>query len=280
MIAPSIWPNGASAALTITFDDGYADTYCQTAAWLADRGHKATYYVISRRVGAYFERLPTATWHDWRCAAQMGHEVASHSATHSPMAGPLCDVRRILLGILDSPDRRAFIRQSFQRARALRGYRPDAETPQERVDPLLEPSISRREIRRQLPGCRVSSFSYPAGRLDRAARRAVADAGYLSARGNQVGVNPGVSSPYALRNICLGPGLMLKELEPWLLRAVGQRGWLILTFHLVSNDNTAHYPYHCSVPDFQRIVERIERLPFWVASQQAVVEHCGMSAPG
>lgn len=279
MIEPPIWPNGASAALTITFDDGYADTYRQTAAWLADRGYRGTYYVISRRVGTYFERLPTATWHDWRCAAQMGHEIASHSATHKSMAGPLCDVQRICLGILDSPDRRGFIRQTFLRARVLRKYQSEADSSQERVDPLLEPSISRQEIKSQLPESPVSSFSYPAGRVNRAARQAVARAGYLSARGNQVGINSGADSLFALRNICLGPGLSLKELEPWLHRAVDRRGWLILTFHLVSNDNATQYPYHCSVPDFQGIVKRIEGLPFWVATQQAVIGHYGLSSP-
>jgi len=279
MIKRLIWPNRACAALTIAFDDGYADTYHETSAWLAEHGLGATYYVVSRRVGTSFENLPTATWENWRRAAQLGHEIASHSVTHTSMAGPYCDIRRIFLGILAAPDRRALIRQTVLRINALRKYQPKASDLQDHIDRLLEPSVSRQEIKHQLPECPVVSFSYPAGRINRAARQAVAKAGYQSARGNVAGVNRGIDSPFALRSICLGPGLTLQEMEPWLLRTIDQGGWLIVTFHLVSKTNSAQYPYHCSVVDFQRIVNRIIGLPFWVTTQQAVVEHFEMGTP-
>ena len=279
MIKRFIWPNDACAALTITFDDGYADTYHETSVWLAEHGLGATYYVVSRHVGTCFENIPTATWENWRHAAQLGHEIASHSATHASMAGSYWDIRRTFLGIVAAPDRRAFIRQTVLRTLALRKYQQKSNDLQDHINPLLEPSVSRQEIKHELPECPVVSFSYPAGRINRAARQAVAKAGYQSARGNEAGVNRGIVSPFTLRSICLGPGLTLDELEPWFLRTIEQAGWLILTFHLVSKTNSAQYPYHCGVVDFRRIVNRIIELPFWVTTQQAVVEHFEMGTP-
>jgi peptidoglycan/xylan/chitin deacetylase (PgdA/CDA1 family) len=273
------WPNGTCAALTITFDDGYTDTYHETSAWLADHGLGATYYLISRQVGTSFEDLPTATWENWRLAAQSGHEIASHSATHAAMAGLSSDVRRIMWGLLTAPDRRALIKQTVLRTRALIDYKPEAADIQDPINPLLGPMVSRQEIIRHLPECPVVSYSYPAGRMSRSARQAVADAGYHSARGNAAGINDHNGSLFALRSICLGPGLTLQDMEPWFLRAIEQSGWLILTFHLVSRNRASHYPYHCSVEDFRRIVERIMKLPFWVTTQQAVVDYLKTGTP-
>lgn len=274
----SHWPNDASAALTITFDDGFADTYHETAAWLADKGLGATYYIVSRRVGTNFENIPTATWENWRQAAHLGHEIASHSATHAPMAGLFSDVRQFILGSLAAPDPRVLLRQTILRTKALNQYSYRTIDILEPINPLLEPAISRQEIEHHLPGRPVVSFSYPAGRINRAARLAVAQAGYISARGNQMGINLDVASPFALHSICIGPGLTLHELEPWLQRAIERGGWLIITFHLISVANPTQYPYCCPVEDFKRMVNRIQELPFWVANQNAVVERSRLGA--
>lgn len=278
MVNRNIWPNGAAAALTITFDDGYLDTCNETSAWLAALGLGATYYVISRRVGTPFENIPTATWEHWRQAALLGHEIGSHSATHAPMAGALSDFRRIFLGILTAPDRRAYVRQTLLRIHALKNYPPEPDENQDRIDPLWEPRVSRQEIRQHLPECPVQSFSYPAGRINRTAYQAVAEAGYQSARGNQAGINRGFNSPFSLRSICMGPGLTLQTLEPWFHRVIEPGGWLIITFHLVSAGNFTQYPYFCSVADFRKICNRIMELPLWVATQEDVVNHLEMDA--
>ena len=273
------WPNGKSAALTITFDDGFADTYHETCGWLAEREIKATYFLISRYVGKCFENIATANWENWRLAAGQGHEVASHGATHATMAGLKAGIDPVLRGILSAPDRFSYFRQIFFRFLALRKYQKPANNSPGLVDPLSEPQVSRQEIRQHLPNCQVLSFSYPAGRLNLAACQAVEAAGYLSARGNQAGINIGGNSPFTLRNLCLGPGLTLPELEPWLRRTLDQSGWLIITFHLVSKNNSTLYPYHCSVSGFRQMIHRIEKLPFWVTTQQAVVTYLQGNMP-
>jgi peptidoglycan/xylan/chitin deacetylase (PgdA/CDA1 family) len=274
-----IWPNGSTSALTITFDDGYADTYEETAVWLAERGMGATYYVVSRCVGKDFENKPTATWENWHNASSLGHEIASHSATHASMAGFFSEIGPVLGGILAAPDRGGQFRQIILRAYALMKHRYSKDGIRDELDPLMEPAISRQEIIGKLPECPVLSFSYPAGRVNPAARQAVVAAGYHSARGNQAGINLDKNSLFALRSLCLGPGLERQDLEPWLLRSIHQNGWLILTFHLVSKNNPTQYPYYCSVADFQRIVDRIQELPFWVANQQSVIEYLGKREP-
>lgn len=273
------WPDGKCAALTISFDDGYADTYQETSKWLAERGLAATYFIVSRLVGKHFEKIPTATWENWRLSAAQGHEVASHSATHASVVGPRSAIGSIFGGILAAPDRAVQLRQLILRIHALRKYPKSDGNGHGKIDPLLEPQVSLQEIQQQLPEYKVLSYSYPAGRFNTAVRRAVIDSGYRSARGNQAGINKGSSSIFGLRSLCLGPGLALPELEPWFFRTIDQGGWLIITFHLVSKDNPTQYPYHCSDVDFQCIVKRIEELPFWVATQQAVVDFLGSGQP-
>jgi hypothetical protein len=212
-------------------------------------------------------------------AARQGHEIASHSATHAPMAGLLSDIGPVFKGILSAPDRFAHIRQIILRMFALYSYPKSAKNVQSFIDPLLEPRVSRQEIQQHLPDCQVLSYSYPGGRLNAAARQAVAAAGYLSARGNQAGINNGFDSPFALCDLCHGPGLTLTEMEPWMLQTIDQGGWLILTFHLVSKSNPAQYPYTCSVLDFRQIIKRLQKLPFWIATQQAVVAYLGKNTP-
>lgn len=273
MVERLIWPNCALAALTLTFDDGYADTYQETCSWLAERGLGATYYVISHRVGTWFENLPTASWDDWRQAALLKHEIGSHSATHTCMAGLTSDLRRMLAGVRAAPSRYQFVRQTILRVKALREYHSNSKVRAELINPFLEPLTSRNEIQDRLSDYRLDSYSYPAGRLNRRALQAVAAAGYRSARGLDPGINDIRRNRFALRSICPGPGLSLRDLEPWLALTLRWGGWLIITFHLISKLNALQYPYHVEVSEFKRFIRAAEKLPFWIASQQAVCDH-------
>jgi peptidoglycan/xylan/chitin deacetylase (PgdA/CDA1 family) len=75
---PFTWPNGARAALSLTFDDA---RYSQVDIGLPilDRyGVKATFYVSLR---PFLERVD-----EWRAAVANGHEAANHTVRH-PCSG-------------------------------------------------------------------------------------------------------------------------------------------------------------------------------------------------
>ncbi len=78
----AIWQGGASGAATLSFDDGYVETYNTVIPILAEKNINATFNVITDRVGGVYGKLRLADWGDWRKAAEMGHEIASHMATH------------------------------------------------------------------------------------------------------------------------------------------------------------------------------------------------------
>ena len=177
-----IWPGAARAALTLSFDDGYAATWAATIASLQARKICATYNVITGRVGTSFEGLQTATWANWREAAEMGHEIAAHGVSHAALAGSVSDLRRLLQNCLASPDRIAAVRGVLAvvsvLGRARRGKAPQPDPPQPRP-PLAELMLARQAIEAAL-GAAPESFAYPAGRHNRASRQAVRAAGFTS----------------------------------------------------------------------------------------------------
>jgi hypothetical protein len=154
------------------------------------------------------------------------------------------------------------------RWRALTAWQPDrVELRQVPADPLAEIAISKDQIQRQIPGLKVTSFAYPSGRHDRAARQAVAAAGYRSARGHTYGLNGSGSDPFALRAVGLGAGLAPDDIVPLIEKARTTGGWLILALHLVSEQNADNYPYWLSTAEFQRLLDRLQRAPLWITTQ-------------
>jgi len=68
------WPNGARAAVSLTYDDGY-DSQLENAVPLLDElGLKATFFLTVENIDA---RLS-----DWISVAKNGHEIGNHTMTH------------------------------------------------------------------------------------------------------------------------------------------------------------------------------------------------------
>jgi len=273
MVQHRSWPGRALAALTLTFDDGFADTNHETCGWLAARGSAATYFVITKYAGKHFENLQTASWGNWQEAASLNHEIASHGATHVPMAGLASELRRLIVSIYHSPNPIQLFTEFWQRFLALRRYQVVGQLKESRGLASSEPSISRNEIMDQIDQYSVQSYAYPAGRYNKSAQSAVAAAGYTSARGLEPGINNSGVNPFALRSLCLGTGNSMSHIRPWLERTLEQSGWLILTFHLVAEENQNQYPYFCSTKEFKSIILEIEKLPIWVATQGVIARY-------
>lgn len=274
------WPAGAQAAVTFSFDDGYAATYETTVTCLHERCLCATYNVITDCIGAAFEQLPTATWSQWRQAHGLGHEIASHSASHVALAGSFSDLRRFLKGLYGAPDRIVHAAQLATRARALwafNGNRRSRATVlsfrRSSIPSTADLAASRLSIERAVQGASVESFVYPSGRYNSASRGVVATAGFKSARTLDLGLNHAFCDLFALHAIALGPGTTVDDLAVWLERAVQSRTWLIVVLHLVARHNPTNYPYFCSLSEFQRLLDAVQSQPFWIATQRQVVRH-------
>ncbi len=72
--APSIWPNGAKAAVSLTYDDGLATQLDHGLASIEAAKLKATFFLTHDNIEGR-----TA---DWVEVGRLGHEVANHTMTH------------------------------------------------------------------------------------------------------------------------------------------------------------------------------------------------------
>jgi peptidoglycan/xylan/chitin deacetylase (PgdA/CDA1 family) len=85
LIAPAAWagarrwPNGARAAVSLTYDDGLDSQLANAVPALDARGLKATFFLTEENMQA---RLA-----DWQAVAAEGHEIGDHTVTHP------CDLR-------------------------------------------------------------------------------------------------------------------------------------------------------------------------------------------
>jgi len=70
---PDIFPDGVSAALSLSFDDARA-SQLEGVRVLDDHGVRATFYVLPAGVATAPER--------WSALAASGHEIGNHSNTH------------------------------------------------------------------------------------------------------------------------------------------------------------------------------------------------------
>jgi peptidoglycan/xylan/chitin deacetylase (PgdA/CDA1 family) len=76
--APFAWPDGARAALSLSFDDARTSQVDAGLALLDSYGAKVTFFVVPSAVEQRLE--------GWKKAAAAGHEIANHSLTH-PCSG-------------------------------------------------------------------------------------------------------------------------------------------------------------------------------------------------
>jgi peptidoglycan/xylan/chitin deacetylase (PgdA/CDA1 family) len=72
--APIAWPNGARAAVSLTYDDGLDSQLDYAVPQLQAARLKATFFLVQQNMEA---RLA-----DWQAVARMGHEIGDHTENH------------------------------------------------------------------------------------------------------------------------------------------------------------------------------------------------------
>lgn len=266
------WPSGKQAALTLSFDDGYLGTIQASLPVLKERGLNATYNIITGLAGTSFEGLPTAGWDSLQTVREQGHELACHSDCHLPMASWTGEVKKLLAGLANSPQPGLYLRQIVRTARTLARQPTHPPAPGARL--VNDLKASRLEMERNLPGLRVQSFVYPAGRYNQASQRLAADAGFSSARTLLPGINQNHTCPFALRALVWAPAARIAEITPWLDTALRQHGWLVVVFHYIGAENPGSYPYFCASQDFQRFLDQAIQRDLWIAPQGEIADYC------
>lgn len=68
------WPDGARAAVSLAYDDGYRSQLENGVPELAERGFKATFFLTVQNINAGVA--------DWVALSKKGHEIGNHSMTH------------------------------------------------------------------------------------------------------------------------------------------------------------------------------------------------------
>jgi len=111
------WPNGASAALSLTFDDGRSSQVTHAVPLLDSFNVKATFYAQPENL---LEELEL-----WQQAIASGHEIGNHTIGH-PCTGNFAWVRYdgVVLETYDLERMRAELLQANDELEELLGVRP------------------------------------------------------------------------------------------------------------------------------------------------------------
>jgi peptidoglycan/xylan/chitin deacetylase (PgdA/CDA1 family) len=117
------WPNGAKAAVSLSFDDARPSQLDVGLLILVPYGLKGTFYVSPN---AMLER-----WAGWRKAADLGHEIGNHTFTH-PCSGNF----------------------PWSRTNALEDYT---------LEQMETDILKAQDLIRQTTGVSPTSFAYPCG---------------------------------------------------------------------------------------------------------------------
>ncbi|HXX65636.1 MAG TPA: polysaccharide deacetylase family protein [Polyangiaceae bacterium] len=198
------WPNGALAAVSLTYDDAIPTDLDVARPALDRHGLRATFFLT----GSSPEVAKRAD--EWKALGRQGHELASHTMFHP------CD-RSF-----------AWVKRGF----ALQDYDLD------RMDRELQDSLA---LLRTLGAERGPyTFAYPCGSTwigeGRTSYVGLTEKYFLASRGLGGTVADPRTDPLASIPAVSGDGKSGAELIAMVRAAVERSGWLVLVFHGVGGD--------------------------------------------
>jgi peptidoglycan/xylan/chitin deacetylase (PgdA/CDA1 family) len=265
------WKNNARAALTLTFDDGYRDTWEYSLRILVPLGVKATHYVVAGAAGGIFQGKKMASWAEWREAVEAGFEVAPHTLSHCMLAPSFVHrLTRAAAYLLRGNTRIPLTTRWKRLFSAGMGEGPGAKQAAEFARELEE---SKRIVEHET-GVEVLSFSYPGGWHNAESEELVKAAGYLSARSSDPGYNvPGKMNRHALKTQMWHKFTRSEEANRWVDRAVESGAWLIETYHLLGETNPSGHFYFTDLRSFSQHLDYIAQKDIWLDTQQNVAKY-------
>lgn len=200
---PVAWRDGASAALSLTFDDGDVSQLTEGVEVLQRVDVRATFFVLPHNARRNRKR--------WRAMAELGHEIGNHSTSHVCGSGAM-RTRRVVLDDLTLDDIEADL----------------ADASRQLLEAL---DVAPR------------SFAYPCGQTFVGRGLGAQSYIPVVARMFDVGRTFNDRWPNDPRHCdlakvaCLNSdGRTLDDLRPWLEDTVARSGWLVLGGHAIGRD--------------------------------------------
>jgi peptidoglycan/xylan/chitin deacetylase (PgdA/CDA1 family) len=196
-VSVATWPNGASAAVSCTFDDRLTSHVDVVRPDLDRFGFSGTFFVI--REHPSLPQLSSDYLAKWQALGESNHEIGNHTSTHPedlPSLAPTEIARQ-----LDGCDE--FIERVLGHSRAASFAYP------------------------------FGRHGPPTGHLRECARSRFA----LSRSTHPTQVGPNAATPDemdALQSFTIDRSCTLEQVQQQLDKAIESRGWVILTFHKVA----------------------------------------------
>jgi len=238
-----VWPDGKSAAVSLTFDDGVQSQWETVIPMLSERDMLGTIYIPMADDGAFYRFQD-----HWRDAVAAGHEIGNHSMTH-----PCC--------------RNLWI--------AGNGLNTDCMTVEQVEAEIVE---AKRRLEDELPDQPEHSFAYPCG--EKQVGRGVNKQSYVPAvarhhiAGRAVGDGISINDPAQVDLADIWAPMPVDETGQRLVeitqRALDQRKWAVLAFHGIGDEHLSN-----SVETFAYLLDWLDerRESVWVDSLIHVARH-------
>jgi peptidoglycan/xylan/chitin deacetylase (PgdA/CDA1 family) len=234
-----VWPNGARAAVSLTYDDGLDSQLDNAAGSLEAAGLRATFFVTRDNADARAK--------DWASLAKCGgHEFGNHTVTHP------CDLR-------------GYTAASFARREILP------------MQAWLDDHVGRNPLRLFAYPCSATDLG-PGDANQQLARyeALLKTTGFRGARtcDEDDPNSPGYAraAPYRLRASATTSDRDDPELPTAYVRDAMQRGdWAILVFHDILKERTG--PGETSIATHDAVLRWLAAQPVWCAPMGQVLDH-------
>ncbi len=259
-------PDDVNGIVTLSFDDGYAETIQSVRCILEDSDFRATFNIVAGLVGVSLRDRKSASWDELRGLVAAGNEIASHGMFHLPLVSSVRSQTRELSRLISN--------QPIRPLRMLKHLpRIHPAYIVKNVRDTRELESSKKMIEKNIPSYRCVSFAYPNGNYDEKLRTLVKNSGYSSARSTKAGYNNLVDfDPYALKANVWNCRTRADEADKWVDIACRKKTWLIECLHLVGNSNRTKYRHFTHVDDLKKHLNYLASRHVWVTTQRDVIE--------
>jgi len=267
------WKDNARAALTLTFDGCYADSWNLAHDVLTRYHIPSTWFLVTGTVGGVLQERPVVTWEKLKKRSDLV-EIASHTVTHPRLKLPFrkripnytCSAIKKFKKLFTSNLAQKIKRVGSNIYKDCQGV--------SYLEVLHEAEESKTTIEFSLNLKEILSFAYPGGRYNSSLKKGIAELGYLSARSTENGYNFVNSLDfYALKSKVWDLTINAEQANKWVDDAIDKGVWLVETYHLVSQKAATGYRYNTTLSDFDNHLYYANSKNLWIDTQQNIVKY-------